>query len=58
MYALVLIVETSMAPARLTAAVPPTPALMPTIARSSLFVAVTPTPLKPLVEPALIWRGP
>ncbi len=58
MYALVLMFETSIAPATFTAAVPATPALIPTIAKSSLFVAVTPTPRNPLVDEALIWRGP
>ena len=47
-----------MAPAMLTAAVPEIPALTPTAARSSLFVAVTATPRKPESDPLFTCRGP
>ena len=57
MCAVVLTVTTSTTPERLTAAVPEKPALTPTAARSSLFVAVTLTPRNEAV-PAVIVRGP
>jgi hypothetical protein len=56
--ALVLMLETSTAPARLTAAVPEKPAPMPTTAMSSLFVAVTATPRNPPTVAFWITRGP
>ena len=50
-------VTTSIAPERLTAAVPEKPALMPTAAMSSLFDAVTATPPSDVVA-GVITRGP
>ena len=54
MCAVVFVVTTLTEPARLTAAVPAIPALMPTAAMSSLFVAVTATPRKPPIVPFVI----
>ena len=58
MCAVVFVVTTLTEPARLTAAVPAIPALTPTAAMSSLFVAVTATPRKPPFVPFVIVRGP
>ena len=57
MYAEVLAVTTATAPERLTAASPAKPAAMPTAAMSSLFDAVTATPLSDVVV-GVITRGP
>src|SRR3989442_16029345 len=57
MCAVVSVETTATAPDRFTAAVPAKPALTPTTARSSLFVAVTLTPLNESASGAIV-RGP